>query len=76
MESIKKLEDQLMVKQKKLGGEKVINEEVAASASSVIANGEVSCYIHQLFFLFHMEYKSSICYFPLTSLDSIDCAKT
>lgn len=44
MESIKKLEDQLMVKQKKLGGEKVINEEVAASASSVIANGEVSCY--------------------------------
>ncbi|XP_050945802.1 kinesin-like protein KIN-UA isoform X1 [Cucumis melo] len=40
MESIKKLEDQLMVKQKKLGGEKVINEEVAASASSVIANGE------------------------------------
>lgn len=42
MESIKKLEDQLMVKQK-LGGEKVINEAVAASASSIIANGEVSC---------------------------------
>ncbi|XP_011654782.1 kinesin-like protein KIN-UA isoform X2 [Cucumis sativus] len=40
MESIKKLEDQLMVKQRKLGGEKVINEEVVASASSVIANGE------------------------------------
>ncbi|KAG6606153.1 Kinesin-like protein KIN-UA, partial [Cucurbita argyrosperma subsp. sororia] len=42
MESIKKLEDQLMVKQKKLGGEKVINEAVAASASSIIANGEGS----------------------------------
>lgn len=44
MESIKKLEDQMMVNQKKLGGEKVIKEEVAASASSIIANGEVSCY--------------------------------
>lgn len=42
MESIKKLEDQLVVNQKKLGGEKVINEEVAASASNVLANGEVS----------------------------------
>lgn len=42
MESIKKLEDQLVVNQKKLGGEKVINEEVAASASNVLANGEGS----------------------------------
>ncbi|XP_022158342.1 kinesin-like protein KIN-UA isoform X2 [Momordica charantia] len=41
MESIRKLEDQLMVNQKKLG-EKVINEEVPISASSKITNGEGS----------------------------------